>query len=81
VVITGTFDGSYETIEDGVFEGLIDTRPLDEAFGQDVCDLVGAFGAACVTCADGAEKCLEFRAENIEAPWIEGLDLKASSGC
>ncbi len=77
-VITGTFVDGGDTISDGVMEGLVDVRDLEGAVGMgadQICSLVGSFGASCEPCPDGEEYCLGFRAVDIEAPWIDDLDL------
>ena len=82
--VSGVFVDDGDAIEDGEITGLIDTRPLDSLVGGGegaVCDLVGSFGASCEDCPDGDTFCLRMKAVDIEAPWIEGLDLEESEGC
>jgi hypothetical protein len=54
--------------------GLIDTGPISEDSGSDICALASAFGDTCVACPDdGAEECLELDVHSDRSPWIENL--------
>jgi hypothetical protein len=72
VIATGTFATDGQSFGCGGFTGLIDTRPLvplmkgsGDAY---VCDLLGAYGATCVECADGANLCLTLEVDQAVAP-------------
>lgn len=75
VVYDGMFTEDLTEISEGALSMLMDTRPLDELLGSDVCDTVAAFGVECETCPDGSPECLFLRASDVTAEYVLGLDL------
>jgi len=66
-------DGSEAT--DVVLTGLLDTRPLSEGLGLDVCALAESLGDLCVDCPDGETGCLTLEIHDARAPWREGVTV------
>jgi len=78
----GTFSADGASILMGHIDTLVDTRTLGPLFGladtdNAVCDFATGFAVDCVTCPDGEAYCLHTIGEDITAPEVEGLTLKA----
>lgn len=79
--ISGTFNRTGTTIEEGHATGIGDSRYMSELVGKPaddygaVCDLAAAAGVVCTACADGEPYCLYIVAENIIASEVEGLTM------
>lgn len=63
--INGTFSPDGRGILDARIGGLVDTRPIIDLMGMDMCD-----ATPCVSCPDGRADCLRLE---VEDPWLERL--------
>jgi len=87
LVISGAFHPELDDMQGGVFQGLIDTRPLapqlDPEGGEDsICQLVReTVGVDCVPCNDdGTEPfCLDIVAEDVPGLGIAGMTITPTS--
>ena len=72
---SGAFASDLSYFGGGVFEGAIDTRPLDAEFGDGeegfLCRTAAALGVVCIPCADGEAFCLPLVADSITAPLVD----------
>lgn len=73
--IEGVFTSEADELVDVHISGLVDARPISESVGMEVCDLIGSFGGACVTCPDGEVQCIALDVVDASAPWMDGLVL------
>jgi hypothetical protein len=83
--ISGEFDGDLEEFDQGTLDGYLETTGLDEAIGGIFGDtglgaacraLATVYGVDCEACpSSGTDYCVHVRVEDVEAPWIEGLEL------
>jgi hypothetical protein len=71
--VTATFAHGGDDLVDIDITGNVDTRPLDDAAGFDVCATSASFGESCVKCEDGVKKCLPTEITSDDAPWIVDL--------
>ncbi|MCO4744773.1 MAG: hypothetical protein KC912_08290 [Proteobacteria bacterium] len=80
LVVSGTFSADGSSMQDIVFAGLLDTRPLVplvDANGQDdtICDLSRSIGVDCKDCGNGQTYCLDVFADGITASWASDTTL------
>jgi hypothetical protein len=80
-MMTATFASGGDEIVDIDLTADVDTRLLDDAAGFDVCEVSASLGDACVTCADGVDKCLPTEITSATAPWIPDLALDPDLPC
>ncbi len=78
-IASGAFSPDGQSIEGGVLQGSIDTRPLAPLLGvqgdDGVCSLLGGFGIACTPCASGdGVFCLDIEMRDLEAH-VVGADV------
>ncbi len=73
LAVEGTFSDDATEATDVTVTGLLDTRPLAEGLGLDICSLAVSFGDTCVACPDAEPYCLELHVEDASSPWREGL--------
>ena len=83
--IETTFSPDGETMSEIRTSGLGDTRYMGPLLnsGNDpdaVCTLAVSFGAKCVACPDGNPYCLDLVAVDLEAEYVQGLDLQETDG-
>ena len=83
VYLSGTFSADLSEIVNGEMNALIDSRPLDSAFGLnegDICSYGSMLGFKCQACADGEDFCIAFSASKIRAEYDSKLDLVDVAG-
>lgn len=74
--IDGTFAADSASLEDVTITGTVDTRPIADSTGMDVCPLLSAlYGVSCVACPDGDAACLELEVLDRSAPWRDTLTI------
>lgn len=81
LMISGTFAPDASYFGGGVLQGEVDARDIvslvpDVESADDVCELVGSFGAPCEACSsDSQPYCLTVMADQIKAEEVPGLTL------
>lgn len=74
--VDGAFAGDAESLEDVTITGSVDTRPIADSTGMDVCPLLSAlYGVSCGACPDGATACLELEVLDRSAPWRDAVTI------
>ena len=77
--LSGWFAADGSSINDLEVIGLMDTRPIDTAFGQDVCTLASIVGDKCIACPDGKVECLELNlTSNAPGEYDAGVSIDRS---
>ena len=77
----GTFSPSGEAIEDVQLAGVLDTLALDPIVAPGsgpgaTCDLLAAFGVACLPCSSGAPTCVSLAIEDLTATEVPGAEIE-----
>lgn len=70
--VSGYFQEGGGAIDQLNLTGLLDTRPLTDGFGFDVCAFAGAAGDDCEACPDGEILCLAMDIVQVATPRQEG---------
>jgi hypothetical protein len=92
---TGTFAPDGSSFGCAGFTGLVDTRPLvplvldEKSKPDELCRLVGNYGAECVACTDGEPVCLDLEVDHASGAGNEAIvivpitdaDVKANPEC
>jgi hypothetical protein len=79
VIASGTFSADGATFGCGGFTGLLDTRPVVPLMNGDsedyVCNLIGGYGAQCITCDDGEQLCMQLVVDQAVAKPAKGIKI------
>ena len=80
VTMTGAYSEDGDAIGGGTFEGLLDTRSLNELLNSEdpnaMCDLLlETAGVECEACPDGDVYCVQYYAINVQASLLPGVTI------
>jgi hypothetical protein len=70
---TGTFNADGSAVTNSEVTGLIDSRPVSDSLGMDICDLLPIYGDSCVACPDGEIACIALDVQDRSSPLEAGL--------
>lgn len=75
---TGTFATDAGSIRNTEVTGLIDSRPVSDSLGYDICDFLPLYGDECVACPDGEVKCIALDIIDSSSPYDSTVIVDAA---